>query len=448
MRNSDREQERTGTRFRLFPQAPFLKGFEQPETVWVSPRPGEIGPGPEDDRMYVVTAIGKEIPYGTPVGRHGELYLPPWDGRIDEIAYPDEEGHFDHLEYGTPEFEAAHLYGTARFVLDIWEGYLGRAIPWHFRQFFDQMELMILRDLNNATMGYGFMEVGGYTMDTGEYRPFSLNYDIIAHEIGHSIVYELVGLPRPDAEQGEYYGFHESAADWVAIISALHFNSLVDHIFENTHGNLYALNKLNRIGELSEYRQIRSAANVYALSDFVDGWADEHELAQPLTGAMFDIFIDIYHENLVERGLISQEVEELSDRLEDSPDYEQVMQSYFDEAFEQDPAGFKEALCDTRDLIAVYMLWVWTHLSPDLLGYDDFARLLLLADENLSGGRYLGIIRANFWYRDIWSVKAGPRIGKPSPASHSFSTRVIVPNVDLGRAKAYYERGRVVSGEG
>ncbi|MDA9981621.1 hypothetical protein N9H39_02570 [Gammaproteobacteria bacterium] len=445
MNSNDGELEQTGTRFRLFPQPPFLLGFEQPETVWVSPHPGDIGPGPADDRMHVVAAIGKKIPYGTPVEPHGELYLPPWDGPIEAVAYPNAEGHFDHLEHGTPEFEAAHLYGTARFVLDIWEGYFGQTIPWHFRQFFDRMELLILPGLNNATMGYGFMEVGGYTVDTGEYRPFSLNFDIIAHEIGHSIVYEIVGLPAPDAEQGEYYGFHESAADWVAIISALHFNSLVDHIFENTRGNLYALNKLNRIGELSEYQQIRAAANVSTLSDFVDGWADEHKLAQPLTGAIFDIFIDIYHENLVDRGLIGRDVEELSDQLEGRPEYEQVMQSLFDEAFDQDPAGFREALIDTRDLVAVYMVWAWTRLSPDFLGYDDFARLLLLADEHLSGGRYLDTIRENFWYRDIWSVTAGPRLGKPTPASHSFSTRVVVPTVDLAPPISYYRRRKAAS---
>jgi hypothetical protein len=416
-----------GTRFRLFPQPYFLEGFEQPETIYVSPLPSEIGPGPSDDRMYVVNSLDKEIPYGTPVGANGELYLPPWDGACNAVALAGADGHFDHLEVGTPEFEAAHLYATTRFVLDIWEGYFGRPIAWHFRQFFERMELSIMPELNNATMGYGFMEVGGYTMDTGEYRPFSLNFDIIAHEVGHSIIYETVGLPSSGAEQGEYYGFHESAADWVALISVLHFDSVVDHILENTRGNLYVLNKLNRIGELTEYKQIRSADNKMTLSQFVDGWVDEHKLAQPLTGALFDIMLDIFHENLVERGLIRRSVEELSDRLEGSPEYEPVMQTFFDQAYEKNPEGIREALLDTRDLMAVLCVWAWSRLSPDHLNYSDFAELLLQADHHLAAGRYHEIIRMNFWFRDIWNVRSGPRIGEPGPDSHSFSCRVMVP---------------------
>jgi hypothetical protein len=193
---------------------------------------------------------------------------------------------------------------------------------------------------------------------------------------------------------------------------------------------------------LSEYRQIRSAANVATLSDFVDGWVDEHKLAQPLTGAIFDIFIDIFHENLVERGLIGRDVEALSDRLEGRPQYGQVMQSFFDEAFEQNPAGIREALLDTRDLIAVYLMWACTRLSPDFLGYDDFARLLLMADEHLSGGRYLDIIHGNFHCRDIWSVAAGPRLSRPTSASHSFSARVMFPSVEPAGGKAYHGRRR------
>lgn len=439
------EGQASGTRFKLFPQPPFLAGFEEPETVWVSPPAGSLGPGPSDDWMYVVHPVGKSIPYGTPVGRGGELYLPPWDDPVHSPALPDEYGHFDYLEPGTPEFEAAHLYGVARFVLDIWEGYFGRPIRWHFRDFFDRMELSILPGLNNATMGYGFMEVGGYETDTGEYRPFSLNFDIIAHEIGHSIIYEEVGLPSPHAQSGEYYGFHESAADLVALISSLHFDSVVDHVLEHTRGNLYTLNKLNRIGELSQHEQIRAAANVAMLSDFAHGWVDEHALAQPLTGAMFDIFVDMFHESLLERGLISSELEELSDRLEDSPEYESIMQPLFDEAFEKDPEGFRETLEDTRDIVARHLATAWTHLSPDHLDYEDVGRLLLQVDLEATGGQYQRQIDGNFSYRNIGSTVVGPRLSAPTADSHSFSVRTTSPA--LGQEfwpRSYLERMRLV----
>ena len=72
----------SGTRFRLFPQPSFLDSFERAETVWVSSPPGSLGPGPSDDRMYVVDPIGKPSPYGIHPGPRGstDLYLPPWRG--------------------------------------------------------------------------------------------------------------------------------------------------------------------------------------------------------------------------------------------------------------------------------------------------------------------------------------------------------------------------------
>ena len=74
---------REGTRFRLFPQAPYRTATPRPpETVWLSPRAGSIGPGPQDDRMYVVDPIGKTQHYGIAPFPHWAAlpYLPPWDG--------------------------------------------------------------------------------------------------------------------------------------------------------------------------------------------------------------------------------------------------------------------------------------------------------------------------------------------------------------------------------
>lgn len=431
----------SGTRFRLFSQPPFLAGFEEPETVLVSPPAGSIHPGPSDDRMYVVDPIGKTQAYGTPKSRFGELYLPPWDGPVHPPAVPDADGHFDHLEVGTPEFEAAHLYGTARFVLDIWEGYFERPIPWHFRRLFERMELTLLPSMNNATMGYGFMEIGGYTTRSGEFRSFALNFDVIAHEIGHSIIYNEVGVPSPEGEQGEYFGFHESAADLVALIAALHFDSVLDHVLETTRGNLYALNKLNRIGELSEHEQIRAAANTMVLSDFSEGWIDEHQLAQPLTAAVFDIFVDIFHELLLDGGLISQELEDLSDQLEGLPEYEIVMQSQFDEAYARNPEGFKDALMLARDYIGTYLADTLRLISADFLGYDDVATALSHIDREISGGKYLRIIQPNFLWRDIGTAVVGPRLFSPSRTSHVNSVRTNVPdNGRLRRKLPYCER--------
>ena len=78
----------------------------------------------------------------------------------------------------------------------------------------------------------------------------------------------------------------KSGADTTALIAALHFESLlIAHLLEETRGNLYTFNELDRFAELSPHDQIRLASNDVKMSAFAAGWVDEHALSQPLTGA-------------------------------------------------------------------------------------------------------------------------------------------------------------------
>ncbi len=414
-----------GTRFRLFPQPYFLDNWVEPETIEVSSPAGSLDPGPADDRMYTIFPIGKPEPYG--IAPDGSAVLaPPWTGEIETPAMPDAEGHFDYLEPGTPQFETAHLFGTVRFVMDIWEDYFGRKIPWQSDGKYDRMELTILPSLENAYSGFGFLEMGGDS-STGTFRPFSLNFDVIAHEVGHAIIYSEVGVPDPNYVTGEYFGFHESAADLVALISSLHFNSLVDLLLENTRGNLYMLNAVNRIAELSDNKQIRIAANDRRLSEFAEGWVKEHHLSQPLTGAFFDILVDLFHEMLLDYGAISPEMEDLSDQLLATHQYAPVMQELFDAAYADHPDLFKLALLDARDILGTYLADTWDQLSKRDLNFVDVAEVVLAVDEDHTGGRYARLIRGNFALRDIGKVDVGPQLEPLGKDSHANSVRTMVP---------------------
>jgi hypothetical protein len=417
-----------GTRFKLYPQPSFAKALVEPETVLISSPAGSVGPGPSDHRAYTVYPIGKTAPYGIAADPRqvSGLLLPPWRGSIRDPAEPDAAGHFDHLEPGTPEFEMAHLFGSVRFVLDVWEGYFGRPIRWHFDRDFPRLELSILRNFDNAYSGYGFIEVGGHGKGL-DFIPFSLNFDVIAHEVGHAIIYREVGVPDPQRATGEYFGFHESAADLVALISSLHFDSVVDDLLLTTRGNLYTLNRLNRMAELSELEQIRIAANDRRLSEFVRGWKKEHQLSEPLTGAFFDILVDIFHEQLVASGLITPEVEDLSDRLLATPEYAMVIQALFDKAFERDPDGFKMALLHTRDILGTYLADTWDLIEREDLNFIDVADIFEAVDLELNGGRYRRLIRGNFDLRDIGHVDVGPQLAPLGAESHAASVRTIVP---------------------
>src|SRR5271155_1158147 len=53
------------------------------------------------------------------------------------------------------------------------------------------------------------MEVGAHRFPNGTHAPYALNFDVIAHELGHLILYSTIGLPTPTTQQGEYFGFGE-----------------------------------------------------------------------------------------------------------------------------------------------------------------------------------------------------------------------------------------------
>lgn len=392
-----------GTRFRLYPQTPVLESIRTrgPETVWVSPPPGSIGPGPNDDRMYVADAIGKS-PYEYP-------YLPPYRGWENPPVLPGRDGHFDYLEPGDPGFVAAHMYGTVRRVLDIWEGYLGRPIVWHFRDRYRRLELVPLIDWDNSHAGYGFLETGYGEDDDGTRQPFSLNFDVLAHEVGHTIIYAEVGAPPVAATTAEYHGFQESAADLVALVGAMHFESVVDRLLRDSHGNLYAPNEVDRIAELSETRQIRMASHSYRMSDVPDPRThfsaltqpEIHHLGEPLTGAVFDIFVEIFQVDLVAAGLISEDLAALSYSFPEDRRLEGAIARGFARAYQGRHAAFKAVLLGARDYLGALLAETWTRLSPNFLRYADVAAALTAADYILTGGRRQRIIRDSLAWRQI-----------------------------------------------
>ncbi len=398
----DQAIRQVGTRVRLFGQSHYIDGFEEPEVVWLSPPAGSVGPGPADDRMYVVDPIGKDTPYEFP-------YLPPYRGPAHAPVLPDAEGHFDYLEAGTRDFIATHMYGGIRRTLDIWEGYFGRRIEWQFRRRFERLELVPMLDWDNAQSGFGFIETGFGPSQEGEKQLFSLNFDVLAHELGHSIIFAEVGHDEATVT-GEYLGFQEAMGDVMALISAMHFDSVLDRTLSSSAGNLYTLNESNRIGELSNVAQVRVASNSRKLSDFEHGWSDPHFLAQPLVGAIFDSMVDVYQTRLLEAGLIDPELRHLSETMP----YEQldggIVQERFADAYHGRHDAFKAALVEARDYIGLCLVFVFTQTSPHFLRYADIGETWIAADRQLSGGLYAGDFRENFLWREIGMVNVGPRL--------------------------------------
>jgi hypothetical protein len=389
-----------GTRVRLFPKPPFLAGFGEPEVVWLSPPAGSVGPGPSDDRMYVLDAVEKVAPYDYP-------YLPPYLGKCFPPVEPGPDGHFDHYATDSREFVAVHLYGSLRRVLDIFESYIGRQLEWQFRERYTRLELIPWLDWENAQSGYGYMEFGQAKDDAGNDQPFALNFDVVAHELGHSLLFSAMGLPIEGHWSAEFGAFHESNADIVALLSLMHFDTVLDRLLHSTRGNIYTLNELNRIGELSETRQIRIASNSRKMSEVTD---EVHDLSRPLTGALFDILVYYYLEELLRRGLIGPDLWEATLSTGRQQKGSESIQTGFDKVYSLRHFQFKAALMDARDLLGQQLTAAWRGLSPTDLAYSNVATTLLDVDQQANGEGHQAELRDIFHWREIYEDPAPAKI--------------------------------------
>lgn len=392
--------ERTGTRFLIWPQLRGLKGFGEPDTVYINAAPGTIQPGPQDDSIYVVDAENK-ISYDDSGG------WPPYAGARREPGEPDAKGHFDHITPEDDEFSSATVFATIRLVLTIWEHYLRRKIRWYFRDTYSRLEVIprVLLE-KNAVSKFGYIECGFKNPKT-RFGPYCQNFDVVAHEVGHMILKDVIG--NPPYRTVVFRAHEEAAADLVAMIALLHFKSVVRHLLRETKGNLYSVNVLSRTGELSKATQIRKAFNNKTMSKAKwDANPDDYkyQLAAPFTGGAFDVFVEIYQRHLVRRGAIPKRLADDSyDALgEDILDLQPAFAKHFKKKNEE---AFEAALLSARDEFAKLLARTWAKTSMYDLTYPRVIDDMIAADQELHRGRNIAIIRDSFYWREILPKK-GP----------------------------------------
>lgn len=403
-----RRETLPGTRFRLLPE--YASGYLEPEPVTLSPPAGSLGCGPSDPTMYVANPVLKTDPYSPP------NTMPPWRGPQFYPAAPSRDGHFDHLPVESPEFLAAHIYGSVRRTLDVWEHYLGRRVTWWHASFLPQIELVpVVTGWANAHSGPGFIETGMMRNETGREQLLALNFDVIGHETGHAILFSQVGVPPPDQVTAEYLAFHESFSDLIGMIAAMNFPSVTRKLLAQTGGNLYAANLVNRLGKLSDREQVRIADNTTTMADVVglrlepDGnWFDplsenrnQHALGEPLTGAIFDVMVDIFQDGLVRRGAIAPEHDTRGWTRE-------AVEAAFDKlhwnsvrALARFGTEFHDAIDNARDVVGRAMAHAILTLNPETLSFEKVAARVLEAAVAHGQGHILPDLLDNFLWREI-----------------------------------------------
>jgi hypothetical protein len=384
------ETGQLGTRFLVFPQPPFVPGYERPELVWISTPAGQIRSGPADSRVYVVDPALPKVPYQAP-------YLPPFSGAPASPAEPGPDGHFDYLTPDSRPFLSAHAFASVRRVLDICEGYLGRRLPWFFEPTYERLEIVPHITWDNAQSGFGFLELGEDDSWPDRPFPYALNFDAIAHETGHLVLLGALGLPDNRGE--DFLAYHESVADLISLMGLLHFDSALDRILRRTKGNLLISNELDRLAELSDSKQIRMASHSLKMSNV---GSEVHDRSRPFTGAIFDTGVEIFQLLLCERGLAKLDTRTIRDVRSDltQNDIEDELAVSRDD-YELRHFATKATLIEARDLVGEMLMGSWQRLDAEVLTFHDAAEAIVSAAEAGRGRRFADRVYENFAWREI-----------------------------------------------
>jgi hypothetical protein len=385
-----------------------VRGFEMPQLARVS---GAIGPGPSDRRMYVNDALRKE-PYRDP--ESGDpIWFPPYpkDAPHNDPVQPDADGHFDHLEPGTRDFSAAAAFAAVHCAVEVWEHYIGRQLPLVTRRGQRRLEIVPRNPRlgDSAWSGEGFIECGFANKKSRQ--PYCENIDVIAHECGHIILKRVIGRPPKGRLEFDRRAHDEAGADLVALVSILHFDSVVSTVIVQTRGKLYSRNILSQIGEYRQGSRHRTARSAFQSSTMASvaraRKADnKHLYAQPFLGAAFEILVEMYEDHLVRRELIDRDLADRSTRA--AAKRHPGIQGEFRTRYKLNPDGFADSLRDATGDFANLLALAWRKSRRTGVTFSRMASNIAAADAGLFRGRYASIIRRAFGKRKI-----AVRLGRP-----------------------------------
>ena len=240
-----------------------------------------------------------ELPYDVRPG--------PSDDQISIEGFDvqaDKDGNFLEGNYNVEEEDAINTYGTARQVIDMYEGLLGEKIRWSWQKEGIDEPLRI-RIRNNDVNARFLKKQHCIELDYYGYRDQIIHncrtVDIIAHEMGHAILDSI--LPHLNTGSAEQLGLGEAFCDLTAMFLILHQEDLCVHLLHETNGDLKQDNILSLFAaghgfDRCTNKEIRSALSDLQLSP--NRWIS-YDIAQVTTGVLYDLFYDIYQLNSVEK---------------------------------------------------------------------------------------------------------------------------------------------------
>ncbi len=128
---------------------------------------------------------------------------------------------------------------------------------------------------------------------------------------------------------------------------------------------------------------------------------EPHDLSLPLTGAIFDVFVEVFQKELVQADLISPELARRSLHSLDEEEDDDAIQAEFAAAYSGKEQQFQAAILKARDYLGALLADVWNRLSADNLTYVKVGLEMLNSDLSISGGQHQTTIRECFAWREI-----------------------------------------------
>ncbi len=197
-----------------------------------------------------------------------------------------------------PQFHQVSVWATLQRALAFFEegSALGRHIPWAF----EGNRLIVVPRAGygeNAFYDRGSKSLQFYYFGSDPDIVYTcLSTDIVNHEFGHAV---LDGI-RPLYNEGSLVqtgAFHEFIGDLTAILLTLRNNDLRGHLAKATKGKIAEADAISSIAEefgknVSGRPYLRTAKNKDKMSD-MKGETSAHRVSTVLTGAMFDILIEL-----------------------------------------------------------------------------------------------------------------------------------------------------------
>ena len=252
---------------------------------------------------------------------------------------------------------------------------------------------------DNAQSGFGFLELGESDEPDSRYC-YGLNFDSIAHEVGHLVLFGELGLPQSGSAGPDFLAYHEAVADFVSLLGLLHFDTALDRLLRRTQGNLLIHNELDRFAETSGEKQIRSFSNSLHLSDVS---FEAHDRSKPYGAALFDCLIEVHQALLFDRGLSDLDPRAFGDLRRQIDPAEIVRELTGDRSgYEFRHFAVKAALAEARTSSAQALVRSWRALDPDELDFTTAAAAFLDEVDRGSGRAFAAQAEDCFRWRGIF----------------------------------------------